>query len=294
MKTSKWIFVALIILFATNKISMGQKNENKKSVLIETELAFAEAAKNTSTRDAFLKFIADDGILFRPHPVNGKEFLEKSPARPAKLLWYPSSSFMSSSEDLGVNWGPWEFRKTMEEEPIAFGYFVTVWKKQNDGAWKFLFDMGNGNEKHETQIPQIKESIILSGNNPVKENKAAYNSISEIENKLAVESKSNGYKNVYKKLVNKNTTIIRNEIFPVTGENINNFLDTANITQKWETLGGTVSAANDLGYTYGKVTLLNNSENENDAKPSLYYLHVWVYDNGWKLLIDLTNPIPEG
>lgn len=201
---------------------------------------------------------------------------------------------MSSSEDLGVNWGPWEFRRTMEEDPIAFGYFVTVWKKQTDGSWKFLFDMGNGNEKHEIKIPQVKESILLNGNKAEKDNNTAYGSISEIENKLAAESKTKGFKNVYKNFVNKNTTIIRNEIFPVAEEKINAFLDTTNVPQKWEALGGTVSAANDLGYTYGKVTLLNNSENENDAKPSLYYLHVWVYDNGWKLLVDLTNPIPEG
>lgn len=74
MKTSKWFFAALLFLFAINEISWGQKNDNNKTILIETELAFAEAAKNTSTRDGFLKFIADDGILFRPHPVNGKEF----------------------------------------------------------------------------------------------------------------------------------------------------------------------------------------------------------------------------
>lgn len=294
MKTLKPLLLILFLLIAINDIAFCQKSENSKSILIETELAFAEAAKNTSTRDAFLKFIDDEGILFRPHPVNGKEFLEKSPVRPAKLLWYPSFSFMSSSEDLGVNWGPWEFRKTIEEEPIGFGYFVTVWKKQSDGTWKFLFDMGNGNEKHETKLPVIKESVFLKGNVSEKENKNVFNSLEEIEKMFGADSKTIGFKDVYKRFVNKNTTIIRNEIFPVTGENINTFLDTTNVPQKWETLGGSVSAANDLGYTYGKIIFLNESANETEAKPSFYYLHVWVYDNGWKLLVDLTNPIPEG
>jgi len=173
MKFAQNIFLIILLLVLKNEFAFAQN----KTILIETELAFAEAAKNTNTRDAFLKFIDDEGILFRPHPVNGKEFLEKSPARPAKLLWYPSSSFMSSSEDLGVNWGPWEFRKTMEEDPIAFGYFVTIWKKQNDGSWKFLFDMGNGNEKHESVIPAIKESILLSVNVSEKENKNVFSSL---------------------------------------------------------------------------------------------------------------------
>jgi len=290
MKLAQFIFLLMLLLIINEELTFAQN----KSILIETELAFAEAAKNTNTRDAFLKFIADDGILFRPHPVNGKEFLEKSPVRPGKLLWYPSSSFMSSSEDLGVNWGPWEFRKTLEEDPIAFGYFVTVWKKQNDGSWKFLFDMGNGNEKHETELPVIKESVFLKGNDSEKENKNIFNSLEEIEKMIGADSKSIGFKNIYKKFINKNTTIIRNEIFPVKEENINAFLDTTNVPQKWETLGGSVSAANDLAYTYGKITFLNDSANEADAKPSFYYLHVWVYDNGWKLLVDLTNPIPEG
>src|SRR3989441_7013168 len=36
--------------------------------------AYARAAATKGTRDAFLEFLADDGIIFQPGPVNGKQF----------------------------------------------------------------------------------------------------------------------------------------------------------------------------------------------------------------------------
>ena len=79
-------------------IAPGFAQKEKEATALEsmvaTELAFAKMAKDQGTRPAFSAFIAEDGILFRPGPVKGKEWLAKNPA-PASdkrpwLSWYPA------------------------------------------------------------------------------------------------------------------------------------------------------------------------------------------------------------
>ena len=115
--------------------------------MIHTEQAFSRMALEKNTRDAFMAFIADDGLLFRPGAVNGKKWMLDHPAPPSDkrplLQWQPTWAVMSASGDFGYTTGPWESRPDIKDEkPSAYGHFVTVWKKQRDGSWKFVVDLG--------------------------------------------------------------------------------------------------------------------------------------------------------
>jgi hypothetical protein len=79
--------------------------------MVKTEQAFSKMAEEKNTRDAFLAFIADDGLLFRPGAVNGKKWLiEHPPPQSDKkplLAWQPAFAGMASSGDMGFTTGPW-------------------------------------------------------------------------------------------------------------------------------------------------------------------------------------------
>src|SRR4051812_3029105 len=45
--------------------------------LVDAERNFSQAGQEKGTRAAFLEFLADDAIVFRPGPVNGKEVWSK-------------------------------------------------------------------------------------------------------------------------------------------------------------------------------------------------------------------------
>src|SRR4051812_320240 len=99
--------------------------------LVEAERGFARTSVEKGTREAFLANLADDAVIFHPHPVNGKKWWNDQPVRPGVLSWRPSFAFVSRAGDLGYTTGPWEYRgKSMEDKPVAFGYFVTIWKRQ--------------------------------------------------------------------------------------------------------------------------------------------------------------------
>src|SRR5688500_16977848 len=118
--------------------------------MVQTEQAFARMAAEKTAREAFMAFIADDGLLFRPGAVNGKKWMIEHPVPPAQntdkkplLAWQPSFAGMSASGDMGFTTGPWEAKEDIKDEkPQGYGHFVTVWKKQPDGSWKFVVDLG--------------------------------------------------------------------------------------------------------------------------------------------------------
>lgn len=94
-----------------------------------------------------MAFIADDGLLFRPNAVNGKKWMQDHPVPPSDkhplLAWQPVFARMATSGDLGFTTGPWEFKNDKgDATPEGYGHFVTIWKRQTDGSWKFAVDLG--------------------------------------------------------------------------------------------------------------------------------------------------------
>ena len=291
MKLTIIVFVLLLINTSIN----SQPMFNASSDLIQTEIDFATYAKENGTRDSFLKFIDDDGILFRPHPVNGKEFLSAQEKRPGFLLWYPSFSVVSKAGDLGFNTGPWEYKKTAEDTSIAFGNFVTVWKKQKDGSWKFLMDLGNSNEKPSQNIPTLNPADYKTAKTETdfKYIQEAKDELFKAEIMFSDLSSSQNLKSAYEKYSSNESIYIRDGNFPLKGNEILWFLESQIENQTWETFGGLVSSSNDLGYTYGKITSWKDAEKKKSSH-NLYYMRCWYYDNGnWKILIDVANVIPD-
>ena len=291
----KFIIIVFFVLIIINAKSFSQTMFNVSSDLIQTEYNFAADAKENGVRDSFLKFIDDNGVLFRPHPVNGKDFLSKQQKRPGVLLWYPSLSVVSDDGDLGFNTGPWEYKRTAEDESIAFGNFVTVWKKQKDGTWKFLMDIGNSNEKPIDEILELnpadyKTQKTKSDFNYSEKAKEELFKTEKVFSDLAV---SKDLLTAYKNYISDESLYIRDDHFPFKAEEIAEFLESQNLVQTWETLGGLVATSNDLGYTYGKITTWKDSGMKT-ADHSLYYMRCWYKDNGqWKILIDVANVISE-
>src|SRR5205085_10609826 len=125
----------------------SERMQNRRA-LVEMEHAFAQAAATKGTRDAFLEFLADDGIIFQPGPVNGKKFWSERPSRKGLLSWEPIFADVSRAGDLGYTTGLWEFRPNgPDAQPGAFGQYFTIWKKQRDGSWKAVLDRGVASEK---------------------------------------------------------------------------------------------------------------------------------------------------
>src|SRR6476646_5675279 len=140
--------LSILVLLVISPIALAQQsNPSALKEMVETEQAFSKTAEVKNTRDAFMEFIADDGLLFRPNAVNGKAWMNEHPV-PASdkhplLAWQPVFAQMAIAGDLGFTTGPWEFKADIKDpKPAGYGHFVTLWKKQPNGTWRFVVDLG--------------------------------------------------------------------------------------------------------------------------------------------------------
>src|SRR5687767_1574658 len=76
----------------------------------EAERAFAALSLASNMKEAFVEWLADDGIVFRPLPVVGKPIWQARPAPTATLAWEPEYAEIAYSGDLGWDYGPSEIR----------------------------------------------------------------------------------------------------------------------------------------------------------------------------------------
>ncbi|MBL0056459.1 MAG: hypothetical protein IPP31_09725 [Chitinophagaceae bacterium] len=64
------------------------------------------------------------------------------------LKWEPKGGQVALSGELGFTYGVYALRPA-DKDTLMYGNYVSIWKKQSDGSWKYILDSGNegiGNE----------------------------------------------------------------------------------------------------------------------------------------------------
>ncbi len=140
--------ILVFISFYGCKNNMNKKNSNAiKNEIVKTEKAFAQSSKTEGVTKAFYDFAADNAAINRGNSVikgkeKIKEYYENQTLKNIKLDWKPDFVDVSESGDLGYTYGHYTFSAmdTTGKTITSEGIFHTVWKKQKDGTWKFVWD----------------------------------------------------------------------------------------------------------------------------------------------------------
>jgi ketosteroid isomerase-like protein len=107
--------------------------------VIEAERAFAADAAVRGWTAAFRSYAASEAVMLSPDPVNAQEQLAQIEGDGSTALdWRPAYAGISRSGDFGFTTGPFQMRG---REGII-GHYFTVWRRQPDGEWKWIFDAG--------------------------------------------------------------------------------------------------------------------------------------------------------
>lgn len=144
-KLSLPLFALLFILTACTQ--KEESIEKWKKEIAETEKAFTLMAQSDGITEAFLSFAAEDAVLMRNNTlIKGKEeikaLLQSEESENVSLVWEPDFVDVSASGDLGYTYGKFTYTLTdsLGNENVMEGVFHTVWKRQADGTWKFVWD----------------------------------------------------------------------------------------------------------------------------------------------------------
>jgi ketosteroid isomerase-like protein len=118
--------------------------------LMATDRAF-DAATAARGEDGFAWFIADDMTTIRENEdvVHGKpgfvEGWKKIFSTPGmSVRWQPEMARISDDGTMGYTVGAYQVLRKQDgaESQVGSGKYVTIWRRQADGAWKAVFDSG--------------------------------------------------------------------------------------------------------------------------------------------------------
>ncbi len=276
---------AILLILVVTVVAHGQSALHD---MVKTEQAFSKMAEEKNTRDAFLAFIADDGLLFRPGAVNGKKWMLEHPAPPPTdkkplLAWQPAYAGMSASGDMGFTTGPWEAKADIKDEkPGAYGHFMTVWKKQADGSWKFVVDLGISHpQSGGPQTLWTPAAMKVEKFKPVDVT-SARKSLLDRDQAYEVAALSQGLAKAFAAHASPDVRLYRADNLPYLGRDASvEALAKTTGEVKWHAIAADVSQAGDLGYTHGTYEAANERGS---------YVRIWKKENGqWRIIMDVTN-----
>ena len=289
------VFVGVALTF-TLPVTGQRRNQGKAlQEMVATERAFSRTSEEKGIRESFSEFIADDGILFRPRAVLGKKWMQQNPLPPTKtrplLTWQPIFAATSRAGDLGYTTGPWQYKNEIKDvKPSAFGNFMTVWRKQADGTWKFVLDLGINNPEPVSQ--PVFSFTAATGNIRRLDPEKAGAQLLKSEKQFSQVSAERGAIEAFLAYAAADVRMFRNGHQPFVGrKNAVRALYPLAVSWTWTTEFNDVSSSADLGYSYGSYELREKASGK--IIESGNYARVWRKIGGtWKVVIDVMNPIP--
>lgn len=256
--------------------------------VVNAENRFAATSKEKSTRAAFLSSLAEEGIVFsQGNPTNGQALWTQRPENNALLFWWPVFADVSSSGDFGYTTGPFEVSPDRSNPvPSGFGYYSSVWKKNDRGEWKVAIDMGIGFPKKEVATHALRTSTTSSKNLSAINYSVAKNELLALDTDYAA-SLNKASQTFEKRRLSAEARIHRTGNWPYTTPEAIQTIDERDKKFLFEHLGGDVATSGDMGYCYGKVTV-SVSENGQPRELNLNYLRIWKKEgNEWRIVLDV-------
>ena len=162
MKTPRRLLALILLLTGLAQAAPPDKAQLKKEVAA-MEDQFCAMARDQGLLAAFQHFAAPDVAFIDTDPRKWHgpaAVLERiGPDQPGVTLTW-SASFTDVSDDgtLGYNYGRYEWKATDREGKVhtSTGWFLTLWKRQPDGSWRYVMD--NGAPDKPTAKPAAEQS----------------------------------------------------------------------------------------------------------------------------------------
>lgn len=118
--------------------------------LMEADRAFDRATQTGGT-DAWTSFFELDGAMIHEGvgEIRGREAIRERMQgafdEGRSLRWAPDRAMASADGTLGFTTGGWTSRVTSEEGEVSEsrGLYVSIWRRQPDGGWLVVMDLGN-------------------------------------------------------------------------------------------------------------------------------------------------------
>ena len=258
--------------------------------MVRTEQRFAARALVVGWKQAFLEYFADTASGFdEDQVVAAKELLRKVPDPPKnlRLIWEPRYGDIASSGDFGYLTGPVRrINPAVNEGRPQHSIYASVWKRQADGSFRVVMDMGVQTPAPVTFPPGFTRAPPQERYERKTTVESAVKSLRDTDAALTNALRS-GQSEAYRGHLAEGARFHRPDVMPIVGEQaIVTWLTGQPRYTAGESKFADTSMAGDLGYTYGTYALDGNESRG-------FYVRVWSRgrDGVWRVALDVLQPV---
>ena len=278
-----WARLGLALLTISLPVAALATPKADPAQVVDAERAFAADGLALGIKQSFLKHAAPTGIVLNPEPQLAQAVYGAAPdGDSVKLVWWPLWAGIARSGDLGFTTGPY----TVNDKPRA--WYFTVWAKQADGAWKWLYDGGPPSDPTDaapqgSEVTYARPSVRAAGS-PAK----AMAEVARAEAALATTAKTD-LAAAYRPVLAEDARVVGSKAKPPTSRpELEAELASRPTKVSFSPLGGQASRAGDLAWTYGMAVWTAEGQDRR-----AHYVRIWRNDAaGWRLLFDELLPVP--
>lgn len=140
-----YVLIPGLLLLTSCKFSA---TVNQEQEITDTETAFMKACGEHGIANAFYEFADENAIIKRENDtlITGRSAIHGYYNKPffsnATVEWKPDFIDVADSKDIAYSYGKykWVFTDSTGAKSEYSGVYMTVWKKQADNSWKYVWD----------------------------------------------------------------------------------------------------------------------------------------------------------
>lgn len=265
------IFV-LIVLF-----SLPAFAQSLVEPVYDTQRAFEAAVVHRGVKPAFMEFLSDDAIIFRPEAVNGREFLQSADiGQGGELRRKVNYADVSVNGLLAYTIGEWTLTPKLRPKETRVGEYATVWSKVN-GQYKAILDIEISHDiadraRYSRPIPKPRDS---------QKNKQGWSAVDTTMNFLRTSMAKPGLGKAYDLFAAEDVILLREGLPPIVGrgkaeEQMERYVavDFPKKVSQFET--------GDMAYTWNPCSYADSNEGMEKGN----CLHIWKFrDKKWYIVL---------
>lgn len=151
MKLKLFLISIIAVLFCACHYS-GNISDSKRAALeneiVAVEKSFEKMCAEKGVAEAFAFFASEKAVIKRGNDslIYGVEGIRNFYANPkyknVTVTWAPTKVEVASANDMAYSFGKYEWvaKNAKGEEKRYNGVYTTIWRKQPDGLWKYVWD----------------------------------------------------------------------------------------------------------------------------------------------------------
>ncbi len=129
-------------------LSCQSTNSADPEVLKEVDRAFSMMSETKGMGEAFIAYADQNALILqnKSPTLMGIDEIRQAYSgytkEKVKLTWEPIKAEISASGDLGYTHGKYTLTIIDSVDLVSHGRYLSVWKKQANGMWKYVVDTG--------------------------------------------------------------------------------------------------------------------------------------------------------